>query len=69
MSAKDLASTISIRSIVERKNGHSRYISRSSARSPSRPSVNPSHAGTMKRDCDHAKTHGMARSEATSRPG
>ena len=65
-----MASTISTRSNVERKNGQPRYISRSMGSLPSSiaccsASPTPSQDGTISRICVQAKTQGIARSDSS----
>ncbi|BAD73102.1 unknown protein [Oryza sativa Japonica Group] len=78
MPGSPLAKTISRRSMVTRKKGHSSYISRSVARPPPaslccmaclNAAPKPSHTGRWNRVCVHAKIHGMARSDSMPPPG
>ena len=67
-----LVSTISTKSMVDRKNAHSAYISRSSGSTPAAAAAvsalpMPSQAGSTDRACVQAKIQGMARMEAMSR--
>ncbi len=65
------ASVISTRSIVDAKNAHCEYISRSIPLSPLGTSASsmPSHEGNIKRVCVHANCHGIARRLSTPFPG
>ncbi|BAT05141.1 Os08g0366050 [Oryza sativa Japonica Group] len=71
MPGSPLAKTISTRSIVTLKNGHSLYISwsmwrflMSFSRMCLKAEPKPSQTGRWKRVCVHAKIHGMARSDS-----
>ena len=63
----DFASDISRFSTSARKNGQPRYSRRSSSTgAAASPAPAPSQAGAMHRVCVHEKTHGIARSAASS---
>ncbi len=66
MNRSVFARLISALSMSTRSSGHSRYATRTSSTSAAASALPmPYQAGRLSRICDHAKTHGMARSNSS----